>query len=505
MLAPPIDLRVTFGTASLSVFVIGLTWWASAVFSTYRLWKARSRVLGVEEAPELFEMVRHESIRIGLPPNLQPKIYVTDWNTRVRAGVLGGFTPKLLVSGAFVVLADRQREQAQIILRHELAHISAGDTKLFVYVLLLLGGLIAILFSGGILGFALATSVFQAMFLVYLLRRREYLADAFSLNWTAPRSAYLDALLPANKEHERRFRPEGNAGLFHPDTQARVRAITDDCPVLRTSIGFLVFYVLVICLSGLQILVLWDSNKFGIAVISFVAAAILPLFGIVVEFSKGFGRKYPLPLPDLVASAEASSPQETTSSPTPTPLFAQVMGVATANVKWAVALLFVASYAFTDVAILGLLDRGMSIWVLLCTLSLATIWGCSMLVAFRCVKSVILAPFAGSVLYAVAVLVIRLCVYQFDFDLRFLAAFVQSFVGMLSLGWSVQRIHPLWVGLVVGRLGEGLLYLLFSMLGGENALPIAHKVEIAITTGLAFSLLFVLGLRCLQGQNQTPP
>jgi len=504
MITPPIDLQTTFGTALLSAFVIGLTWWASAAFSTYRLRKARARVLYVEEAPSFFDIVRDESIRIGLPPNLQPTIYVTDWNTRVRAGVLGGFTPKLVVSGAFIVLADRQREQAKVILRHELAHILAGDTKLFVYVLLLSGGLIALLLSGGVLGFALPTNIFQAVFLLYLLRRREYLADAFSLNWTASRIAYTDALLPAKKENEQTVRPVGHStSLFHPDTEARVRAITDDCPVLQTSVGLLMFYVLVICLSALQILMFKDSKMFDTAVVSFVVTAILPFSGIVVEFSKGLGRKYPLPLPDVVAAAEASSPQETTSFPTPITAFAQVTGVAPAKANWPIALLFVVSYAVTDVAISGVLAQRISFWALLNTFFFTTIWGCSMLAAFRCVRSVTLAAFAGSVLYGVAVLAIRLSVHHFDFDLDFLAAFFRSFFEMLSLGWAVQQIRPLWVGLVVGRVGEALIHALFSILSGERALPIIqHEVWIGIATGLAFSLLFVFGLKCLRVQNQ---
>jgi Zn-dependent protease with chaperone function len=407
LITPPFDRDSKLGIALVVVFVVGLTWLASAAFAAYLLRRTHARVLAIDEAPAVFRIVREESIRIGLSPKLAPRVYVTDWDTRVTARVLNGFTPKLVISGAFTILADRERDDAQIILRHELAHILAGDTKLFVYVMLLLGGLIALPFSGVWLPSAIAISIFQATFLVHLLRRREYLADAFSVNWTPSGPAYIDALLGAKNEDGRKHQPEEHsASSFHPNRQARVRAIEDDCPVLRTSIGILAFYTFVICVSAWQIYISEGPTQIVIATISALVSSALPLIGMVVEVSKGFGRKRPLPLPDFLADMQASSEQEpTTSTSVLSPVLAQVSGLATDRVEWSAILLFFASYSLTDVAIAAVFGHGGSLWM---ELFLVSVWTISVLGSFRYVRNIILAAFAGSVMCAAAVAVLRL-------------------------------------------------------------------------------------------------
>jgi hypothetical protein len=207
-----------------------------------------------EAAEAVFDILGAEAARLGLKARLLPRVYVTAWDTRVTARVLGGFTPKLLVSGGLVVVAARQRRTAAIILRHELVHILAGDTTMFFYLVFVLGGILYIPFAGDKVLTGIFAGAFQMALLYHLLRRREYLADAFSLNWTSNASEYKAALLGAGNDLALGLRPEQDKiASFHPDSSARIMAIEHDSAVLRTSISLVVFFVFLLVAGLLNV------------------------------------------------------------------------------------------------------------------------------------------------------------------------------------------------------------------------------------------------------------
>jgi Zn-dependent protease with chaperone function len=471
-LAPMAGMAVTFPGAAgeigfLTVIAVFISWIAVSAFAHYRLWKAGSRLLRPDEGDALFDILGAEAGLLGLKSKLLPRVYVTPWDTRVTARVLGGFTPKLLVSGGLVVVAARHKRTAATILRHELVHILAGDTTMFFYLVVVLAGICAIPYSRARIPLGIAAGIIEMLLLYHLLRRREYLADACSLNWASTLSEYKSALLGIANERERGLQPEQEKiASFHPDNSARIVAIEHDSPVLRTSIPLVAFFILLL-VAGVGNVGNLSDGSFGDA-ISLLVAAAFPIVGIVSEVSKGFGRKHPLPFPQFV-EAPSDELQKSKLLVRQRParlLLANVIGVASDDIEWSRVLLFsvglYASHGF--VAVRG--PFTLAAWLLVTE----SLWAACVVVAVRYMATIWGAALFASAVNVVAHLLIRIPFHGFNF--AELAMFPFWFLGALLLIGAIQFVKPLWLGLFVAALGENLLldsiYSVFS--GGWTAL-----------------------------------
>jgi hypothetical protein len=241
------------GVADMVLIVLLLLmpcWLLLESIARLRLFRLGARRLRESEAPAVFKIIATESpgiFRRTFTTAHNARVYIMRRNARVTAMVLGGFMPKIVVSAGFCVVAERQPLVAGMILRHEMAHVRAGDTRLYAYRFLLtvsIAGagimLIAGLLRGNwVAGFLGLVNVLYLSFLfTELLSRREYIADAMALNHTSSVDEYQKILLQPNVIH---------GGAYHPSAAARVRALRERSPVLRTSVALVILSVLLAC------------------------------------------------------------------------------------------------------------------------------------------------------------------------------------------------------------------------------------------------------------------
>jgi Zn-dependent protease with chaperone function len=497
---------VAGGISILTVVGVSVSWFAVAAFAHYRLWREKARILRPNEAEAVFDIVGVEAARIGLKPRLLPRIYVSPWDTRVTARVLGGFASKIVVSGGFAVLAVRQKNIAEIILRHELAHIAAGDTKMFAYLVFLIAGVAYIPFSGADFGTGVFASILQACLLYYLLRRREYFADAFSLNWTSSASEYKSALLGATNERKTSLQPEQyKTTLFHPDNSARIKAIERDSPILRTSIPLVVFFLLVLIggikTVGTKLIHPMMSPIEGAGVLfSFLVATALPVVGIVSEVSKGFGRKHPLPFPEFVdARSEDSLKNQLLSRRYANrQQFANVIGVGSNNVEWSRVTLYLFALCISHV-IFKLRDPEVLASRLLVS---EAMWGVCMLVAFRYRSTVFGVALFAATINALAWFMIDALGSGFPFGI--LRAFPYLLLGALSFTAGVRFIKPLWLGVLAGMLGDSVIVNFAYRISNHTPSSIIWRNVPTDTLGsLLFTVIIVAGLTVLSSRQNS--
>lgn len=272
------------------------------------LLRSRATSLKKTEAPWIYEILRDELQKQRIWFGLRPKVYWTPRNLRRSARVLGGFRSKIVLSGGFVVEAQKSPTVGHLVVRHELAHIKGGDSRIYFFMLILLGNTLWVL--GDVLGYAwnwrsdisyfvlheperylpLLQIPIWLFFLALLLRRREYLADARAVNASESASDYISIFIRGDAREKQ--------GWFHPDSEQRAGAIQRDSPVLRASpfvIGSALLYSVFLVGN-----VVTDPNQdmdLGVAILFSIA---FPLIAVLFELLKGWRTKIPSVINDPV-------------------------------------------------------------------------------------------------------------------------------------------------------------------------------------------------------------
>jgi Zn-dependent protease with chaperone function len=275
------------------------------IFSRYRMARLGAVPISEDQAPALMIMLHDESGTMAIKKfasAARSTVYCVPTAAEATAFTLGGFGPKLVVTGRLCVAASGSPEETRLILRHELAHIDNHD--LWLWQLLLSGIVTAIsslLFSAelgafgadlgaftGTAGFvvALAGLPIGFVFLLLCFRRREFLADAIAMNHTEDRSRYVRLLNSAQK-HKKSW--------FHPSPADRVAAIQSDSPVLRTNLVLLliILWTAMGTLGTARTIAMKNESRLGI-VCTILVGGLMFLAALVFELVKGPGRKIPL-------------------------------------------------------------------------------------------------------------------------------------------------------------------------------------------------------------------
>jgi Zn-dependent protease with chaperone function len=269
------------------------------------LFRNRAIKLAQQDAPKTYAVLSQELQRQPIIFGFPPLLYWTprDWGRGAR--VLGGMRSKIFLTGGTVVENEENPELASLILRHELAHIKSGDTRLYVYFLLLVGnafiGLAEAANSGGLSIIYALVGLTLSFFFYFkvLVRRREFLADARAINASDSREQYLAFLLSR--------KGEGLSGGFHPTNEERGGAISFDSPVLSRSnliIGYAFLYVLLHTLQYMPTSPYPSESEREVFWLFFWLLNAIPLLVIAIEILKGKKMKYPL------ASGETPSMRE---------------------------------------------------------------------------------------------------------------------------------------------------------------------------------------------------
>jgi Zn-dependent protease with chaperone function len=200
--------------------------------------RLKVRPLTEVQVPALMSMLHDESGAMAIAKytsSAKSTVYCAPTALQATAFTLGGFRPKLVVTGRLCIAASTFPQETRLILRHELAHLDNHD--MWLWQVLICGVVMAIpsLFIGADqLGFSGTRLVIRDLLglpigfylLLLCFRRREFMADAIAVNHTEDRTKYLNLLQKAQL-HQKSW--------FHPSPADRIAAIQCDSPVLRTS------------------------------------------------------------------------------------------------------------------------------------------------------------------------------------------------------------------------------------------------------------------------------
>ena len=277
----PAEAIVT--TVSHGAVALALGWSLVAAYSRWRLWRMRARPLPREVCPAIWGIIRNQSSKMAL--KMPRRIFWIPGLHRGGAWVLGGFHRKLVLTGGLCVSAERSPQIAEMIVCHELAHLDNKDTQT-VAILTWIG-----LFCVNLFYYPVPMVLVGAMVLViismFLLQRREYMADARAINATLDRESYLRLIVGQSWRHN---------GWFHPTADERAEAMLRDSPVLRTNATMLAlaFLLVLICLDAMQQIVN-SPYRYQLGDVLILRLCILgvPVVAFCSELAKGFGRKIP--------------------------------------------------------------------------------------------------------------------------------------------------------------------------------------------------------------------
>jgi TonB family protein len=226
----PYFLAIGVVGAGISVAVL-------EIIAQLKLGRLKAFPLPINEATAGFRKVlEREKEKIGLSQNAL-SVFWTPTNWRMGARVLGGFSRKLVVTGTACVAIAKEDPAALFVLRHELAHIKNRDTRLYLVVVYAYIVPIAMLAGPDQLVLIFLNVVMVFLVSTFLLRRREYLADAVAANSGQPGTQYLDFLSRMSSSER---------GWFHPSPARRVKALTSGSPALSISWGFLLLCALAV-------------------------------------------------------------------------------------------------------------------------------------------------------------------------------------------------------------------------------------------------------------------
>lgn len=232
---------------------------------------------GFRFAPlEVDRLVRSMCHHEGLPPLRRLRILWRPTDFSVNARVNGAPLLRILaVTGGLVAAATADPVRARPVLMHERAHVENADFLVYA--------MMAMLFSGLGMGCRGIIEIAKFPFVVYLLRRRELLADAFAMQFAVAPTQYGELLGARAMRH----------GLLRPSHAERLRAATADNLVLRTSHGLVAISRVLVLTVALHFVIIWFQldRYHGLALIWFpvlgVVATILCARPARVEEEKG--------------------------------------------------------------------------------------------------------------------------------------------------------------------------------------------------------------------------
>jgi Zn-dependent protease with chaperone function len=285
--------------APLTLFLVCLM---TEGFSRFRMARLGVRPITEAQAPALVRMLQLESAKMGISQftlSGNKTIYCVPRAAEATAFTLGGFGPKLVVTGRLCVAALSSPEEAQLVLRHELVHL--GNRDMWLWQMLISAGVVAIpsllqdpdrfliepveAIKTLIMNVLAIPTAFAS--LLWLFRRREFLADAIALNHTDDRNRYLQLLKNAQLHRK---------SWFHPSPTDRIAALQCDCPVLRTNLPVLLMVASAFVACAFYAIRL-SRGKIDLSVIAAtVFGGLVFLAAFAVEIAKGPFRKTPLSL-----------------------------------------------------------------------------------------------------------------------------------------------------------------------------------------------------------------
>jgi len=156
---------------------------------------------------QLLAVVSEMSIAASVPA---PSAWVLPLEHTINAFVVGG-GDDIAVVVTRAAIEDLDREQLQAVIGHEIGHVVQGDLPINMRLLIALSGLMALnevgeTIGGNIVGYVFRTLGGICVFCGTLIRsafsrRREYLADAMSVQFTRNPAAVASAL-DAIREHQ---------------------------------------------------------------------------------------------------------------------------------------------------------------------------------------------------------------------------------------------------------------------------------------------------------------
>ncbi|MFA6489599.1 MAG: M48 family metalloprotease [Candidatus Micrarchaeia archaeon] len=184
---------------AISLVMVAVQWWMGPIIVK---WASGAKELKHEEAPELFEMVKHLTSKAGLP---MPKLYIVN-NNSPNAFAFGRTQGDSGIAVHSGLLTHLDRHELEAVLAHEIGHINNRDVAVMTLasVLPVMLYYAVLIFaprdrnSGGnsiitILGAFVAQFIGQ-LCVMWLSRQREYFADEFSARLTNRPVSLMSAL-----------------------------------------------------------------------------------------------------------------------------------------------------------------------------------------------------------------------------------------------------------------------------------------------------------------------
>lgn len=503
----PFSIITMLITLLVMILLVELAGWI-------RILRLGARRLHPSQAPSLARIIADEAGIMGVPRFTSPelsRVYYIPSAVEATAFTLSGFSPKLVVTGGLCVAASDSPEVTGTVIRHELAHVSNKDSRLW----LVFGP--SIFFC--VLAFfpephyeiqetikemvtKLAVGLAGIAAMLMLFRRREFLADALTLNHTSNRELYC-RLLGGRSIYK--------GGWFHPSRPDRLAALEFESPVLRINGQFLLVLLLItsanvaFVVSGLSHATSEDGGTFLLMVFPLIVVLCLFLFTIFMELRKGLRRKIPI--------AHGLSPESLPFRPLLSRL-ADVIGVGGPSIQWERICLYVLT------GFLPLLVYELRCW------SMPRVYGSSYPVEFVRdavpvlligVATVVMLRVTRSVAEAAAVVATISTVYfvfiayfrhstidVLDIPLQFLSVLLP----LAGLGIALARFRSLFVGLFVGYMTTTLYYFLETLFRGaevrswsswdsfvQSQLAFARLLPWWVFEALAFAALMLLAIR----------
>jgi hypothetical protein len=260
----------------------------SVVIQRFRLWRMGARQLSLEHGRQLLEEVEEVAKNCGLN---RVSVYWVSRNFTVGARVFGVLRKKIVLTGGLCVLAKRSNAQSGSIIAHEIAHLRNGDTGLFLLISLLVTTSLTNLFTGALVEhpYAAFGTFLLVPLIIYLLRRREFIADCLAINALHDPGVYLGLLLSPSTSHGIRWP--------HPSAATRCRGVLHSSPILKTSPWFI--------LAALTFMIALFQNR-GVRLdptSQILFGLPLPGLAILFELSKGFSSKRPAALGETASAS----------------------------------------------------------------------------------------------------------------------------------------------------------------------------------------------------------
>jgi Zn-dependent protease with chaperone function len=458
-------------------------WSLVAAFSRWRLWRMRARPLPPQMFPATWGIIQSESAKMSL--RAPRRVYWISGRRSGAAWVLGGFRRKLVLTGGLCVTAEHGSQIAEMIIRHELAHLDNKDTRaaaILVWSVLLCSNL----FFHPTLDVAIGSMV-MVFISIFLLQRREYFADARAINATSDSGSYLKLLAAQSTQH---------GGWFHPASDERARALLRDSPVLRANIMVLALTLVLAlaCCGGiLQNVIFPQRYDLGYLLLIGLCMLGILLAAFCTEVAKGFGRKVPSPAASPYATLE-----RTTSLPFQGSQSLAALIGAGEKVDWLQFILFLAATLALQlsyiVSMLGSRDS-LRAWELV--YSSFQDWLCwwlpsasVALILFRLSRDANEVAVGAGIAVAI-ISSLRPSPPWLDLHQKIVGAvavFATAWFTYLSLAWAARVRRLAWLAFAVAIFASGLI-------GSVSGLPWA--IGAYAVQGLVFALVLCGGRRFL--------